>query len=326
MHARTLLDAAPIPKGDCMTFLANMDRSRAVAVRDRFAELLPDLDVVIMGEEFDQAAVRYMLTWNVPEDINEGWPALEVIFSLGAGADQFDMASLPEAVPVVRLVAEDHAAMMQEYVTMAVLALHRDLPGYIDQQKRQVWKRVSVPPPAAKRRVGVMGLGHLGRKSLDALAPFGFSLSGWARSPHEIEGVSTFHGSEGLGPFLAQTDILVCLLPLTNATRNILNKELFDQLPASAALVHAGRGQQLDHDALIAALETGQLRGAVIDVTDPEPLGSENPFWSDPRIILTPHIACITRIEECIPALCQNIQRHRRGEPLSDVVDKLLGY
>lgn len=309
-----------------MTFLANLDRERAEILRDRFAELLPDLDVALADERFDKATIRQMLTWNVPDDIATAWPNLEVIFSLGAGADQFDMTLIPQGVQVVRLISEDHAAMMREYVTMSVLALHRDLPGYIDRQRRQVWNRVSVPPLAENRRVGVMGLGNLGRGALDALQPFGFSLSGWARSARNIDGVTTFHGANGLNTFLAQTDILICLLPLTDATRNILNSEVFERLPKGAALVHVGRGQQLDHDALISALDSGRLRAAVVDVTDPEPLPAGHPFWSDPRIILTPHIACITRIEACIPAICENIRRDRRGEPLHGVIDRILGY
>lgn len=309
-----------------MTFLANMDRQRGEILRERFADLLPDLQVNLADEPFEKARVRYMLTWKVPEDIQTAWPALEVIFSLGAGADQFDMAQIPPNVSVVRLIAEDHAAMMQEYVAMSVLALHRDLPGYIDQQRRQVWAQVSVPPLAADRRVGVMGLGNLGQAALAAVMPFGFACSGWARSPRAIEGVTVFHGEDGLDPFLAQTDILICLLPLTDATTGILGPSLFDRLPMGAALVHAGRGQQLDHDALIAALDSGRLRSAVIDVTDPEPLPAGHPFWTDPRIILTPHIACITRIEACIPVVCDNIGRHRRGAPLHGVVDPVLGY
>ena len=289
-----------------MTFLANMDRQRGETLRDQFSTLLPDLAVVLADEPFDKATVRYMLTWMVPEDIDTAWPALEVIFSLGAGADQFDMGKIPQGVPVVRLISADHAAMMREYVVMSVLALHRDLPGYINQQRHQVWRQVSVPPLAADYRVGVMGLGNLGRGALDALAPFGFALSGWARSPHDIGGVITFHGADGLSAFIAQADILVCLLPLTDTTKNILNGALFDQLPKGAALVHAGRGQQLDHDALIAALDSGRLRGAVIDVTDPEPLPSGHPFWTDPRIILTPHIACITRIDVCVFIVTEN--------------------
>lgn len=309
-----------------MTFLANMDRARGEVLRKDFADILPDLKVVLADETYDKSVVHYMLTWNVPEDIKTAWPELKVIFVLGAGADHFDMSEVPEGVPVVRLVSDEHAAMMKEYITMSVLALHRDLPGYIDQQCRQVWGQVSVPPMPADRRVGVMGLGNLGQGALSALEPFGFALSGWARSPREIDGVTTFHGKDGLEPFLNQTDILICLLPLTDETKNILNRNLFDMLPQGAALVHAGRGQQLDHQALTDALDAGQLRAAVIDVTDPEPLPAGHPIWTDSRIILTPHIACITRIEACIPVVSDNIKRHLNGEELCGVIDPSLGY
>lgn len=309
-----------------MTFLANMDRPRAEILRARFAELLPDLPVAVAGEPFDKAAVRYMLTWQMPEDVRTAYPSLEVIFSLGAGADQFVLSDLPDHVPVVRLIDGGLTGMMQEYVTMAVLALHRDLPGYLAQQREQIWGRVSVPPLASQRRVGVMGLGELGRGALRALAPFGFALSGWARSRRDIAGVTTFHGPDGLAPFLAQTDILVCLLPLTDETRGILDDRLFAQLPPDAALVHVGRGQHLDHDALTRALDAGRLRAAFVDVTAPEPLPQGHPFWTDPRIVLTPHIACITRIEASLPALAENIRRHRAGQPMEGVVDPSRGY
>ncbi len=201
-----------------MTFLANMDRARGEVLRDQFADLLPDLTVVLADEPFDKSAVDYMLTWNVPEDIKTAWTSLKVIFVLGAGADHFSMSEVPDGIPVVRLVSEEHAAMMQEYITMSVLALHRDLPGYINQQRQQIWRQVSVPPMPTNRRVGVMGLGNLGKGALRALAPFGFSLSGWSRSPRDIDGIKTFHGTDGLEPFLNQVDILICLLPLTEET------------------------------------------------------------------------------------------------------------
>ena len=309
-----------------MTFLANMDRARGEVLRKNFADILPDLEVVLADETYDKSVVHYMLTWNVPEDIKTAWPELKVIFVLGAGADHFDFSEVPDGVPVVRLVSDEHAAMMKEYITLSVLALHRDLPGYIDQQRRQVWGQVSVPPMPADRRVGIMGLGNLGQGALRALEPFGFALSGWARSPREIDGVTTFHGKDGLEPFLNQSDILVCLLPLTDETKNILNQNLFDMLPQGAALVHAGRGPQLDHQALTDALDAGQLRAAVIDVTDPEPLPAGHPLWTDSRIILTPHIACITRIEACIPVVSDNIKRHLKGEELCGVIDPHLGY
>lgn len=309
-----------------MTFLANMDRERGEFLQARFKEVLPDIQVVLGDEPYDKSSIRYMLTWMVPEDIATAYPNLQAVFSLGAGVDQFTEAGLPPHASLVRIIDDDLTSMMQEYVTMAVLALHRDLPGYIDQRARQVWQKISVPPPARKRHIGMMGLGELGQGALRALAPFGFPLSGWSRNPKRIDGVTTFHGPEGLEPFLDQTDILVCLLPLTDETRGILNRSLFERLPPDAALVHVGRGQQLDHQALIGALDAGRLRAAVIDVTEPEPLPSGHPFWSDPRIILTPHIGCITRIEAFIDNIADNVRRHCEGKALQGVVDLRRGY
>jgi len=171
-----------------------------------------------------------------------------------------------------------------------------------------------------------MGLGELGCGALRALAPFGFALSGWARGKHVIDGVRTFYGADGLRPFLAQCDILICLLPLTPATAGILDRGLFATLPQGAALIHVGRGQQLDHAALTEALDSGQLRAAILDVTEPEPLPQGHLFWSDPRILLTPHIACVTRIESCMPALANNIRSHQSGRPMRGVVEPERGY
>jgi len=308
-----------------MTLLANIDTVRGEKLRKRFAEILPDQRVVLAGEEFDKCAVRYILTWKIPDDLSS-FPALEVIFSIGAGVDQFIQTSLPEGVVLVRLVDPGLTSMMQEYVTMAVLGLHRDLPAYLTQQRNEVWRQVAVPPPAGERRVGVMGLGELGKGALKALAPFGFSLAGWARSEHVIEGVDCYHGADGFEAFLARTDILVCLLPLTSQTEGILDAALFSRLPKGAALVHVGRGRQLNHMDLVEALNSGQLRSAVIDVTEPEPLPPGHPFWSDPRILLTPHIACITRVDMLAPAIAANLLNHRQGKPMLGEVALDRGY
>ncbi len=308
-----------------MTLLANIDAVRGESLRKRFADILPDQRIVLADEEFDKGAIRYILTWKVPDDLSS-FPALEVIFSIGAGVDQFIQTSIPKGVALVRLVDPGLTSMMQEYVTMAVLGLHRDLPAYLAQQRSEVWGQVSVPPPAGERRVGVMGLGELGRGALRALAPFGFPLAGWARSEHVIEGVDCYHGTDGLEAFLSRTDILVCLLPLTSQTEGILNGTLFSQLPEAAALVHVGRGRQLNHMDLIEALNAGQLRSAVIDVTEPEPLPPGHPFWSDPRILLTPHIACITRVDMLAPAIAANLLNHRQSKPLLGEVALDRGY
>ena len=308
-----------------MTLFANIDAARGEALRHQLRTLLLDQSVVLAGEDFDPADVSYILTWKIPENLAQ-YTSLKIVFSIGAGVDQFLGETLPEGVRLVRLVDPGLTAMMQEYVTMGVLALHRDLPAYLAQRQTETWAQVAVPPAASQRRVGVMGLGELGKGALEALKPLGFSLSGWARSAHQIDGVTCYHGAEGLKDFLAVTDILVCLLPLTPQTEGLLNGNLFAQLPKGAALVHAGRGKQLHHEDLLAALDNGQLRAAVIDVTDPEPLPAGHKFWSDQRILLTPHIACITRIDMVVPAIVANLQNHRNNKALQGEVELSRGY
>lgn len=308
-----------------MTLLANIDTVRGEKLRGLLAGLLPEQKVVLADDPFDPSTIRHLLTWKIPDDMAR-FSALQTVFSVGAGVDQFTGLRLPNGAKLVRLVAPGLVAMMQEYVAMAVLGLHRDLPFYIAQQRDQVWNMVSTPPPARERRVGVMGLGELGKGALKALAPFGFPLAGWARGPHRIEGVECFHGPGMLGDFLGRCDILVCLLPLTPQTEGILNAGLFAQLPRGAALVHVGRGRQLNHADLSAALDAGQLRAAVLDVVNPEPLPQGHPFWRDPRIVLTPHIACITQVETLAPAIAANLERHARGEPMRGEVALERGY
>ncbi|MCC5960045.1 MAG: glyoxylate/hydroxypyruvate reductase A [Rhodobacteraceae bacterium] len=308
-----------------MTLLANIDTERGAKLRSILADLLPDQQVALADEAYDPTDIRHLLTWKIPDNLAQ-MTALKTVFSVGAGVDQFTGIRLPDGAKLVRLVAPGLVAMMREYVTMAVLGLHRDLPAYIAQRQAQVWKMASVPPPASARRVGVMGLGELGKGALAALQPFGFPLAGWARSPHKIDGVECFHGAAMLDDFLARTDILVCLLPLTPQTEGILNASLFAKLPHGAALVQAGRGRHLNQPDLVAALETGQISAAVLDVTDPEPLPQDHPFWGDPRIILTPHIACITQVETLAPAIAANLSRDAQGQPMLGEVAPERGY
>lgn len=302
-----------------MAVLFRSTPERGAVFARRLAEALPDLPFW-QGEAPDPAAVRYLVTWTAPD--LAAYPNLRLIFSIGAGVDQFDLAAIPAGVGVVRMLEPGLPEQMREYVTLGVLALHRDLPLYLDRQRAARWQ-AETNVPAARRRVGVMGLGTLGLAALDALRPFGFPLAGWSRSPKDVPGVETF---TDLAPFLARTDLLVCLLPLTPETTGLLDASLFAQLPPGACLLHAGRGRQLVTADLLAALDSGPLAAAMLDVTDPEPLPKDHALWRHRRVILTPHTACQTRAEDAATHVIAGIRADLAGAPPPGLVDRARGY
>ena len=308
-----------------MSFVYKSDPVRGRQWAEIFAREAPQLPFHVWPDIGDPAKVRFLAAWEPPSDIRATFPNLELLFSSGAGVDQFDFSALPPDLPVVRMVEPGIIGGMVEYVSWAVLSLHRDMLQYQRQQRRAQWKTTMVRP-AAQRRVGVLGLGTLGQAALTQLRSFGFDCAGWSRSRHVLDGVQCFAGQDELPAFLARTDILVCLLPLTSETRGLLNAALFAQLPQGASLVHVGRGPHLVKHDLLDALESGRIAEAVLDVTDPEPLPPAHPFWHHPHIWLTPHIASMTQPASAAQVVLDNLRRHRDGEPLLGLVDRARGY
>lgn len=309
-----------------MSVLYRSDAARTQVWARFFATQAPDIDFRAWPDNTgDLNDIEYLVSWQAGAEFLASMPNLKVLFASGAGIDHIDFSSVPEHVTVVRMVEPGIVNGMVEYTTMSVLALHRNLLDYADMQSRAEWRPIPVIPASA-RTVGVMGLGVLGQAVLERLGVFGFRRVGWNRSPKTLDGVKCFVGDDSLPEFLRRCDVLICLLPLTDATRGILGERLMSRLPRGAALINTARGPHLDHDALLSALDSGHLSRAIIDVTDPEPLPEDHPLWRHPRVLITPHIASMTQPDTAAPVLLANLRRHMASEPLQDVVDRQRGY
>lgn len=308
-----------------MALLYKADPARASHWQTLFAEHAPDIEWRAWPDIGNPEEVEYLAAWQAPDDLTQLLPNLKVLFALSAGVDQLDLSRLPADLPVVRLLDPGITRGMCEYATWAVLSLHRDMLRYREQQAARRWQ-AHLLQPAENRRVGVMGLGTQAQQILATLAPFGFALSGWARSVHEIEGVDCFAGQAQLSAFLGQCDILLCVLPLTEQTEGILDRNLFALLPRGAGLINMGRGGHLVEGDLLEALESGQLGGAVLDVLQMEPAAADHPFWGHPQVVLTPHVAAMTQPASAFGVLLENIRRFERGERMVGQIDRNRGY
>ncbi|MCU0819224.1 MAG: glyoxylate/hydroxypyruvate reductase A [Beijerinckiaceae bacterium] len=294
---------------------------RGAIFRAQLAEAFPGLPFH-EGYAPDPAAVTVLIAWTCPPETFTAHPNLALLISIGAGVDQLDLSAVPGHVTVVRMLEPGLPEQMAEWVTMAVLALHRDLPTYIAQGREGLWKS-GRNVPARARRIGVMGMGQLGLAVLSALKPFGFPLAGFSRRGTAPEGVEGF---TDLDAFLARTDLLIGLLPLTADTEGLFDAQFFAKMPRGARFVQAGRGKQLNTTDLLAALDSGQLSAAMLDVTDPEPLPSDHPLWRHPGVIITPHVACQTRAEEGARHVVAVLRAWQAKAPIPGLIDRARGY
>jgi glyoxylate/hydroxypyruvate reductase len=291
--------------------------------RPLLAELMPEHELRFWPEIGDPADIEYAMVWQPPPGLLASLPKLRLICGLGAGIDHLLRdPDLPRRVPIMRLVDPYMTDAMSEYVSLSVLRLHRQDLDYLAQQRTQVWEERE-QKNACERPVGILGFGTLGQDAGRKLRALGFPVAGWSTGAKEVPGFVTYAGADGLD---AQSEILVCLLPLTAATDGILNAGLFARLPRGAGLVNAGRGSHLVESDLIPALDSGQLSGAVLDVFREEPLLKGHPFWSHPRIIMTPHIAAETHPPTAAAIIGDAIRRFAKGEPVANLVDLAKGY
>ena len=299
--------------------------------KSRFDEVCGDRRVLQLPDAaFDPAEIHYAAVWKPGHGELAAFPNLRVIFNLGAGVDALVAdRSLPK-VPLVRVSVGDLTDRMTEYVVLHVLMHHRQELYLRASQREKRWEPL-FQWPASAVSVGIMGLGTLGASAAEALGHFGFRVSGWSKSPKQIDGVECFHGEAQLESFLRGTDILVCLLPLTPDTRQILNRGLFAKLhrngPLGApVLINAGRGGLQNEADILACLDDGTLGAASLDVFAMEPLPADSRFWTHDKVVLTPHNAADTDPDEISKYVAHQIERFESGGALDNVVDRKRGY
>lgn len=294
--------------------------------RDALLSEIPDLDIRIWPDHVgDPADIDLALVWRPPPGELQKFPNLRAILSLGAGIDSFlDDVTLPD-VPLARMIDPSLTRTMADYVLLAVLRHHRQFDMFEREQRLSNWV-FALPKSPGDRTVGIMGLGVLGQGAALALKAQGFDVIGWSRTAKSIDGIKTFHGEKQLQAFLTASEILVCLLPLTEDTKGILNASLFNQLPKGAYVINAARGDHLMSEDLIQALDSGQLTGATLDVFETEPLPAVSPLWLHERILITPHVASYCIPKTAAAGVAENIRLARAGKKLNHEVDRSKGY
>lgn len=284
---------------------------------------LPDYDVTLWSPGAPLA--EYAVVWAPPQQFFDEQTQLRAVFNIGAGVDALLKLQLPPEVPVVRLDDAGMSVQMAEYVCHAVIRHFREFDAYEADTSEGIWS-YRRPRIRSDFPVGVMGLGVLGERVARALTEFEFPVLGWSRTPKQIAGVRCFDGQKGIHAFLSATRVLVCLLPLTPQTRNILNLENLSCLKPGGYVINVARGAHLVDDDLLALLDQGHLAGATLDVFREEPLPSNHLFWSHPKIVVTPHTSARTLRSESIAQIAGKLEALQRGQALNGVVDRSRGY
>jgi glyoxylate/hydroxypyruvate reductase len=297
----------------------------AKAWRDTFKEQIPDLEIRIWPDAGNLADIEYLAFMHPDFDALPTFPNLKAMFSRSAGVESFIRhPKLPRA-PLCKVEPPGGDPMMTEYVVMHVLRLHRDMPGYQAAQARGEWRRTTILRPE-QRRVGFLGYGMMARVPAQVLKSLGFKVSAWVRKPREEDDVAIYYGPDQLEPFLQQTDIAVCLLPLTAETEGIFCARTFSMMPRGAMLVNVGRGKHVVDQDLINALDSGQLSYAALDALWPEPLPPTSPLWLHPKVTVMPHVARRPTVVQLVTEIAANIRSFEAGGRFLQEVDITTGY
>jgi len=297
----------------------------AKAWHDTFKEQLPDLQIRIWPEAGDVADIEYLAFMHPDFDKLPAFPNLKAMFSRSAGVESFIKHPKLPKVPLGKVEPPGGDPMMTEYVVMHVLRFHRDMPAYQAAQAKREWRRVPIARPE-QRRIGFLGFGMMAKAPALVLKLLGFPVSAWVRSPRQAVEVPIFHGRDQLEPFLRETDIAVCLLPLTRETEGIFCARTFAVMPRGAMLVNVGRGKHVVDKDLIAALDSGQLSYAALDALWPEPLPPESPLWLHPKVTVMPHVARRPTVAQLATEMVKNIRSLEAGGGLLQEIDVTMGY
>jgi len=296
--------------------------------QELFAEFAPDLKVGWLDDPtIPVESVDYVMVWEPRPGRLAEFPNLRLICSSAAGVDHITSdPTWPRHLTIVRMASLDTAQRMAEFVSLSALGLLRGLKRIINAQAERSWQYFETPRSARETRVGILGLGNLGRRSAQMLQGIGFITAGWSTTHKDLPGVESYAGPDELEAFLARSDILVCLLPDTPATRNILCARTLALLPEGAGVINVARGGHLDTAALLEGLESGHLSGAVLDVFEPEPLPADSPLWRHPKIIVSPHVASVASRRARAHYVAEVIAAFERGETLPNCYDPVKGY
>jgi glyoxylate/hydroxypyruvate reductase len=295
------------------------------AWRDTFAEQLPRLEIRIWPEAGKLADIEYLAFMHPDFDALPAFPNLKAMFSRSAGVESFIRHPKIPKVPLGKVEPPGGDPMMTEYVVMHVLRFHRDMPGYQMAQAKREWRRVPIVRPD-ERRVGFLGYGMMAQAPALVLKSLGFRVAAWVRNPRQEADVPIFHGHDQLESFLNQTDIAVCLLPLTRETEGIFCARTFAMMPKGAMLVNVGRGKHVVDRDLISALDSGQLAYAALDALWPEPLPPESSLWLHPKVTVMPHVARRPTVAQLVTQIAANIRSLEAGGSLLQQIDIELGY